>query len=668
MRIANYGITLLIFFTFLITGCQNPFGQESMVRPGHKDWPAVWTSFYTGAYRQDLSNEEVYSQLDHDMKDVKSHHVDMIEVSPRTIDHARMTLELARKHGLKLQTVIAYDASLSSLENWEEEPAYAIMNAGVYRGKAIDRHVYSFSPGKHEIILEPPVYNRNFAYVDRTGLPIVHYLLGVGEPLKAEVIVPLKEYDGSQHIEIIPATIVKAPPGSLPEDDSAPAGMQDHPEIKNRSLYQLSFDLSGFENAMLDKVGLAVYWNATGFDGTFHMMRAVNVALADETSKRNLQGDVQRNIAFWTEANNGVFPDDMIFAARYGDECFYLTSQMRTVNDHPVNIPLWDFSESFVSQYHTFCNEKHYPRTWGFPEIYGTDAYAWWLFLLHKTCAELVDVVKDELDMAGLNILLFRNTTRNGVFELSNEFDASGQEILAQKFDILHLDPYVVFASGYNNNIVRDMSYFSGLARRYDKPIVPWVQACTDVGTLKNQGGMRHPTPEQMVRMIDEHKEHGVDGIKWFGYGPGRYTYPDGNPETWKKAAEMHLELKNELPPKPVVKLAVIRPYSSRALWMYNEGQVRNPADYLLQQFLEVWAVKHRQPYDVFEVFPGLNPEELKELKKNISEYPYIVSTVVWDGAKIIGENTNSTLYNPSENEIVREDFDRKIREWGWVE
>ncbi|MFW6318304.1 MAG: hypothetical protein ACOC06_07555, partial [Halorubrum sp.] len=36
-------------------------------------------------------------------------------------------------------------------------------------GRAIDRHVFKFSAGKHQIIIEPPVYNKDFAYTLGSG-------------------------------------------------------------------------------------------------------------------------------------------------------------------------------------------------------------------------------------------------------------------------------------------------------------------------------------------------------------------------------------------------------------------------------------------------------------------------------------------------------------------
>ena len=642
---------------------------DDCLKQSDPDWPVVWTTFNTGAFRGDLDEEQVFKKLEADIKDVKSHGVDLIDANPRTIREARMMLDLARKHGVKLSIKVASDPHIGSFDAHDIKPAYAVMNGGVFKGKAIDRHLFQFTPDKHKIILEPPVYNSNFAYVDKkTGLPAVHYYPGVGSPLKAELIVPLAAYDGAQHLKVVPAEIIEAPANSVPDNDSATPDMHQNPEIKKRVLYQLSFDLTGLDDAMLDKVGLAVFWNCKGYDGTWNLMSRIQVAVADDATKEFARKDVQKGLSFWSEANGGTFPQDVVFAGRYGDENFYLTAHLRSPANHAVSIPLWDFSPSFIREFSLHCKEETYPRTWGFPEVYGTDSYTWWLYLLHKHSGELVDVVKDELSKSEVELVVYRNITRNGVFSLVNDFDGTGPEILVQKFDVIHLDPYVVLASGYGNSIVRDMSYYSGLSRRYDKPLVPWIQACTDVGTLKNKGGMRHPTPEQMLRMIEEHRAQGFDGIKWFGYGAGRYTYPDGNPETWAKAAEVHRELHRQLPEKPKAQLAVVRPYAERSLVMYSEGKVKNPADYLLKQFLDVWAIQYSKVYDVFEVPPGLTETELDALKEEIRAYPFVVSTTHWEGAKVVGENTLSTLYSVDNDEETRAKFAGQIKEWGWLE
>lgn len=126
------------------------------------------------------------------------------------------------------------------------------MIGGVYQGRAIDRHVFAFAPQRHEIVIEPPVYKQGYAYARGSGStgepeqtePIAHYFPDMGAPARAEVIVPLRAFDGRQHLQIIPAAVAEAPPGAKPENDSI-TGLPDTTETRNRKLYQLRFDLTG---------------------------------------------------------------------------------------------------------------------------------------------------------------------------------------------------------------------------------------------------------------------------------------------------------------------------------------------------------------------------------------------------------------------------------------
>jgi len=109
-----------------------------------------------------------------------------------------------------------------------------------------------------------------------------------------------------------------------------------------------------------------------------------------------------------------------------------------------------DYSEPSIQAFHKHAGNIEYPRTWGFPEIYGEDSYGWWMYSLHEQTAALAGIVREEIAKAAPGLLLFRNTTRGGVFSLSNDHDGSGQELLTRNLDIVHLDPYPVGGGGYS--------------------------------------------------------------------------------------------------------------------------------------------------------------------------------------------------------------------------
>jgi len=308
------------------------------------------------------------------------------------------------------------------------------------------------------------------------------------------------------------------------------------------------------------------------------------------------------------------------------------------------------------------------PRTWGYPEIYGAEAYGIALYSYHKACAELTRAFVEGVHSVEPTLKVFRNTTRGDAWSEGNDHDGSGQELLAHELDFIHLDPYPVSGRYNSQTIPFDMGYLSGLARRYRKPLVPWMQAHSYAPS-----GLGNITPADMKRMWEQHAPFAPDAIIWLGFDmkPGKtdteMTFPNGSLESWAYAKELFAEVhalmdagrarSPSAPPtgttgvSPVAKLAVIRPYSTRAICC-SQGPSwaawRNPADRILEAYVRAWSVDNGLLYDIFEL-----PPTMDELKK----YPYVVSTIPLPGARILGEGTEGTVMTAKEIAALRKKF-----------
>lgn len=629
-----------------------------LIRPGDRDWPRVWMTY------------SVVNSVEADFADLKAHGVGLVSCDASTPAKAREWLEIGRRLGMKYHIGFPeITESRGIIDRHHYQRVDALMIGGVYQGKAIDRHLFTFTAARHAIIIEPPVYAKKFSYSTHAsfsgpgaeGEPIGHYFPDMPAPVRAEVVVPLRPYDGKQHLKIIPVQVETAPPDARPENDSVTPDMPVSSETANRRLYRLTFDLTGLESAMLDKIGIAVYWDYPGTN-KYWIFGQGDASAAAETTRMALQDEVKRIVGVWKEANGGAFPTDEVLAARWGDECFYVTGHVSP--DGPaVSYPLWDYSAPAIDAFAKHAGAIEYPRTWGFPEIYGAPAYAWWMYSLHENCARLGGAIREEISRDAPGLLLFRNTTRFGVFSISNDHDGSGPELLTQNLDIAHLDPYPVSGTGYKEEIPRDMSYYSGLARRYHRILIPWMQAHTYGGP----NGLQNPTPEEIDRMADEQYQQGVDAVIWLAYGK-RTEFPLANPASWERAAAFARRLESSPPPKPMARLAVLRSYNAWSLSCEVDGGVRNPTDWLLQQMLEVWAVNRKQPYDVFELPPVLSSAERASLEKMLKKYPFVVSTTPWKRAWVIGADAESTTVDLAKTQEIQSGFEKELIRRGWLQ
>ena len=630
--------------------------------------------------------------------------VDCVEVPSWSVTGCARHLAVLRKHGVKGFTSCGYDPSEDARPAVRQgRPCErAVFTGGAYRGLAIDRNLFTFDAGPHEIVVEPPVYSGRQPYVrtakdaDGTAVRSGHYFANVRPTGRAEIIVPERPFDGAPHVQTIPCEVLPARPGDTPENDTA-AGMSG-PEIENRRLVRLKFDLTGCDGYLLDKVGIAVYWESDP-DGESWRKGFGQLSVFSEHTRRQARELGKRRAQMWADANGGAFPSNEIVAIRFGDECFNITGWA----DAPAcSFPLWGFSESgraaFERRAEALRSDKEalrsdkealrsdngalrsdkealrsdgmplQPRTWGFPEIYGEEAYAIALHEYHRACAALVRAFREGVREVSPDLLVFRNTTRGGVWTEANDHDGTGQELLARELDFLHLDPYPMCADGYDAEYIpRDMGYLAGLARRCGKPLVPWMQAHAYTPT-----GLGHVTPGDMRRMWAQHEPFSPDAIVWLGFGSAddplrhvRMTFPHGSPESWAYAKEffatLHADRKARAegrasdtpPPAP---LAVVRPYSTRAICCsLGDGRWRNPADRILEAWALAWGVDNGLPFDVFELPP--DPVEL-------SRYKAVVSTIPLPGVanvRILGEGTEGSVLASAELGAMRKAFAAEI-------
>ncbi len=618
--------------------------------------------------------------------------VDCVEVPTWRTNDCRRSLEALRKYGVKGFTSAGEPSMDSRPASRDGKPCErAVCIGGAYRGLAIDRNLFSFTAGPHEIVVEPPVYSRGQPYTrtvkgedgaERT-VRSGHYFGSWRPTGKAEIIVPERLFDGAQHVRVIPCEVLPPRPGDMPENDSA-AGLSG-PEMENRRLARLKFDLTDCEDCLLDKVGVAVYWECDPEGDAWERGTGQMSVFSEHTRERaRFVGRWRANQ--WALANGGAFPSNEMVAIRFGDECFNVTGWL---DCDAASYPLWGFSESGQ---HAFGEDLVKPRTLGHPEIYGVEAYAKAAYSYHKACADLVGAFRDGVREVTPDLLVFRNTTRADVWSEANDHDGSGQELLARELDFLHIDPYPVQGGGYNAEMIpKDMGYMAGLARRYGKPLIPWMQAHSYA-----PGGLGHVTPADMKRMWAQHLPFNPAGMMWLGFAisdnPNRHermTFPNGSSESWAYAKRLFAAMRNaqctmqndsgtgdENSFRPAARgsctaapLAVVRPYATRAIcsWV-GDGHWRNPADRILQAWTLAWGVDNGRPFDVFELPPNAMRGDgvHSPLMEELSRYPRVISTIPIPGvprARILGAGTEGTTMTQAEFDALRKSFAQEIRE-----
>ena len=523
-------------------------------------------------------------------EDVASHGVQVIE----TLD-----IQGARKHGLQVmlatdvggmfmgKPIGGRDAAQMSLT-----PEFAVANAGTYKDLSIDSHTFPFDKGKHTVEIGLPFHFAPYDWKTKTYFTdnhtfdnhFDHRIFSTDHAFKAEVIVKQKDYDGQQHLMIVPAVI----------------------SGRNSLSLNVSFDLTNVDGD-LDHTMLAVYWRTNQLSPA--------AASTRETAARTIREVLDR----FTRENGGVFPDDVICAMRYGDECFLRTG---FVNSPKCALPVYDYSDSGIAGYRKLNRKDEYPRAWGFPDFFGVNAYRDWLYAFHTTAAELVKAVVNEAHKVSPNLMVFRNSTRfnpTPFATLANDHDGCSAQLLAQQFDMLNPDPYPVWRTGDSQSTNSDRNpqahyiesmiplenaYWAGLVRRLGKKVVPWMQAHTFSHDLQ------HPSPDDVARMYDQVKPFDPDGIMWLGYEPGDtaespdfgMTLPDARPETWKALRDINLRAQRNLgQPKKAPRVAVLRFYAERSLVDLERRHLHDR--FLTEQILTGLTIDLNVAYDIFEYY-----------------------------------------------------------------
>lgn len=464
---------------------------------GERSFPKVWVTY--------KKHHESYEE---DFRDLLEHGVDGVDLSHVSSREWGDLLQAAEGTDLKFAFEIADITEHGRLVRKHGlEPVAARMIGGAYQGKAIDRHLFAFAPGRHVLTIEEPIYDNVNCYKT-----VGRYYPDMGPPVKAEVVIPRRDYDGRQHLTILEGRL-----GASEEEHG----------------YTLEFELDGSEGD-LSRVGLAVYWEYGGTD-QYWIFGKGNVSAWAHSTGEALKREIQEQAALWSRAAGGEFPHDRVVAMRFGDECFHVTGHLN--NTAEISYPLWDYSQPSLLEFAKLRPGDEYPRTWGFPEIYGAEAYGDWMYVLHKGCARLCDLARQTLRELGTDVKLFRNITRYDIFAIGNDRDGSGSGLLAEALDVVHLDPYPCSGNNrYNDRVIpSDMGYACAIARPLGKPVMPWLQAHSYWAEL---GGLDHPSAESIERMVRQHMAFEPEALMWLGY-PGTFGQ---DAAAWEAAGRMHRE------------------------------------------------------------------------------------------------------------------------------
>ena len=542
----------------------------------------------------------VVNGVDEDFRDMKAHGIQGVEINTYPaiwvgdeIEPAE-ALECARRHDLQLAfTVENITLRADRIAAHGITPTPSVMIGGAFEGEAIDWHRFSFTPQRHEIVIEKPVFGTDWTLGNGS------YFAELLPPHHAEVIVKEKDYDGSQHLLILTATI----------------------EPRGEHTYLMEFDLTG-AHGDLDNVMLAVYWRMRGpiceqpqpasYFGNTASPHAISTA-------DGFRAQIKHEIARWTDANGGTFPSDVVMGIRLGDEDF-----LQTVPNGPANpaqsMPLWDYSDDAIAEFERLNSDDAYPRHWGYREAFGERAYADWMWSLHCACARLLRAAKETLSEEGLEDLrTYRNLTRCNSFYVGNDHGGMSLDMAAREIDIVSADPYPASDRGFNDgSIPGDMGYVAGLARRHGKELMPWMQG--------HEG--RHPSPAHLTRIYEQHTAQEPTRMMYLGYGSTERppvgtdaTFPDGNVDSWELSRELNMQFQTRTPRCIEARVAALRDYR---VWSMNAFGQDDCLDRFFAGILDGISVRYGTHYDPIETrsLDLLNWKELSPYTVVIAALP----------------------------------------------
>lgn len=555
-----------------------------------------------------MSYVNVVNSVDEDFRDMKAHGIDGVEINMYPAIWVgdeldlRQALACARKYGIQLAfTIENITLRADRLAAHGITPTPCVMIGGVYQGKAIDWNRYSFAPERQDILIGKPVFGSDWTLGNGS------YYAELLPPHHAEVVVKEKDYDGRQHLSIIPASI----------------------EAASEHTYRMQFDLSGARGD-LDNVMLAVYWRMRGpiFEQPQPANYFGNTASPHAVGTANgLRAQLRHEIGRWSEANGGKFPADVVMGIRVGDEDF-----LQTVPNGPANpaqsMPLWDYSDEAIAAFKRLNPDDTYPRHWTFQEAFGERAYADWMWSYHRACANLLRTAKDALRQAGLDSLrIYRNLTRCSTFYVGNDHGGMGLDMCAYEMDIVSADPYPASDRGYNDSsIPRDMGYVAGLARRHRKELMPWMQGHE----------IQHPSVAHLNRLYEQHIAQEPTRIMYLGYGgherPPRgtaATFPGGNPDSWEESRRLNVQFRQRVRGDAKARVAAVRDYH---VWSLNSFGSADCLDRLFTDILGEISDPHGTPFDPIEVrsLDALNWEELEQYGLVVVALPRKVPQYCW--------------------------------------
>ena len=105
--------------------------------------------------------------------------------------------------------------------------------------------------------------------------------------------------------------------------------------------------------------------------------------------------------------------------------------------------------------------------------------------------------------------------------------------------------------------------------------------------------------------------------------------------------------------------MAVVRPYSARALVCEGGDGTRHPEDAILCEFVRIWSRELSREYDLFEVPPFEGEEKRAKRAAELTRYRFVVSCVDWPGATNVAAGCADKVFTKKDFAKKREELRR---------